>query len=372
MPYETIASHRAMALDSVRNDAYTAALSRVITPDSVVLDLGAGTGVLGLIAARLGARRVYLVEPGDIIAVAEEIVAANDLGDRVQCLHKRFEDVALPEPVDVIVSVMTGNFLLTEDLLPVLFHARDTVLKPGGRLVPDAALMEAALVSAPDVHAMHIAGWSNATHGVDLSAARAYAANHVYFGPTLLRDATFLSQPAAVLALDLGSCGYDALHAQVDFEATQTGECHGIAGWFNLRLGETWLSTSPRSPQTHWSPAFLPIDPPLPLESGDRISLTLDRAPAGDWTWRIRSPRGSRRHSTLLGTPLVPGKLEKASRNYVPNATEALSATAFVLASVDGVSDVTSVARRLHTTFPSRYATEEDALEFVQRVVGQF
>jgi len=218
------------------------------------------------------------------------------------------------------------------------------VLKPGGRLVPDAALMEAALVSAPDVHAMHIAGWSNATHGVDLSAARAYAANHVYFGPTLLRDATFLSQPAAVLALDLGSCGYDALHAQVDFEATQPGECHGIAGWFNLRLGETWLSTSPRSPQTHWSPAFLPIDPPLPLESGDRISLTLDRAPAGDWTWRIRSPRGSRRHSTLLGTPLVPGKLEKASRNYVPTATEALSATAFVLASVDGDIDVSETS----------------------------
>ena len=78
--------------------------------------------------------------------------------------------------------------------------------------------------------------------------------------------------------------------------------------------------------EPHWSPAFLPIDPPLPLESGDRISLTLDRVPAGDWTWRIRSPRGSRRHSTLLGTPLVSGKLEKASRNYVPTATDALSA----------------------------------------------
>ena len=208
MPYETIASHRAMALDSVRNDAYTAALSRVITRDSVVLDLGAGTGVLGLIAARLGARRVYLVEPGDIISVAEEIVAANDLQDRVQCLHGRIEDVAVPEPVDVIVSVMTGNFLLAEDLLPVLFHARDTVLKPGGKLVPDGALMEAALVSAPEVHATHVSGWSNVSHGVDLSAARAYAANNVYYGPTLLRNAAFLSQPATVLALDLSSCQY--------------------------------------------------------------------------------------------------------------------------------------------------------------------
>jgi precorrin-6B methylase 2 len=372
MPYETIASHRAMALDSVRNDAYAAALSRVVTRDSVVLDLGAGTGVLGLMAARFGARRVYLVEPSDIISVTEEIVAANGLQEQVRCLHGRIEDFELPEPADVIVSVMTGNFLLAEDLLPVLFHARDTVLKPGGRLVPDGAVMKAALVSAADVHAMHVSGWSNLRHGVDLSAARAYAANNVYYGPTLLRESTFLSEPAALLTLDLATCSYDPLHAQIDFEVTESGECHGVAGWFDMRLGDTWLSTSPRSPQTHWSAAYLPLDPPLPLASGDRVSLTLDRVPDGDWSWRIKSPRGSRRHSTLLGTPLVTGKLEKASRNYVPAPTDALAATSFVLASVDGARDVTAVARQLHAMFPSRYATEEEALEFVQRVVAQF
>ena len=81
-----------MALDPVRNDAYAAALARVVTPDSVVLDLGAGTGVLGLMAARLGARHVYLVEPSDVLCVAEEIVAANSLQDRVTCLRGRLED----------------------------------------------------------------------------------------------------------------------------------------------------------------------------------------------------------------------------------------------------------------------------------------
>lgn len=372
MPYETIASHRAMALDSVRNDAYAAALSRVITRDSVVLDLGAGTGVLGLMAARLGARRVYLVEPTDIISLAEEIVAANGLQEQVRCLHGRIEDLTLPEPVDVIVSVMTGNFLLAEDLLPVLFHARDTLLRPGGTLVPDGAVMKAALVSAAEVHALHVSGWSDVRHGVDLSAARNYAANNVYYLPTLLRESTILSRPAALLTLDLAASTYNALHVQVDFEVTQSGECHGVAGWFDMRLGDTWLSTSPKSPQTHWSPAYLPLDPPLPLASGDCVSLVLDRVPNGDWSWRIKSPRGSRRHSTLLGTPLVAGKLEKASRQYVPTPTDALAATSLVLASVDGVRDVTLVARQLHATFPSRYATEEDALQFVQRIVGQF
>src|SRR3954454_2492869 len=60
MTYVSVASHRSMALDRVRNDAYADALRAVVTPSSVVLDLGAGTGVHGLMAARMGARRVYL------------------------------------------------------------------------------------------------------------------------------------------------------------------------------------------------------------------------------------------------------------------------------------------------------------------------
>src|SRR4029079_14501434 len=116
MSYVVVSSHRGMALDAGRNEAYARALAAAITPDSVVLDLGAGTGVHGLMAARLGARRVYLVEPEDIIALAEENVRANGLQDVVRCIQGRIEDVTLPEPVDVIVSVLTGNFLIPEPL----------------------------------------------------------------------------------------------------------------------------------------------------------------------------------------------------------------------------------------------------------------
>ena len=102
-----MSSHRRMALDAVRNDAYARALGQVIRPDTVVLDLGAGLGIHGLMAAKLGARRVYLVEQEDVIAIADENVRANGLQDVVQCIHGRIENVELPEPVDVIVSVLT-------------------------------------------------------------------------------------------------------------------------------------------------------------------------------------------------------------------------------------------------------------------------
>ncbi len=372
MAYETVESHRKMALDSVRNAAYFAALQRVITPDSVVLDLGAGTGVLGFMAARLGARRVYLVEPSDVITLAEAIAAANGLADVVRILHGKLADVSIPEKVDVIVSVMTGNFLLTEDLLPVLFHARDTLLKPDGHLIPDGAVMEAVPVAAPRVHATHVASWSAPHHGINLSAVRGYAANSLVYGPAGFADATFLAEPADLLSLDFTRATYEPLHARVAFDATLAGTCDGLAGWFRMKLGDAWLSTSPTSPQTHWSAAFLPIDPPMTVEKGDRLSLAVDRLAEGDWSWRLTGRDTARRHSTLLGAPISPRALQKASVSYAPQPTEALAATAYVLGAVDGVRDIGVIARGLHAAFPARYTTLRDALAFTQTLMAQF
>lgn len=372
MAYESVATHRGMALDAVRNDAYARALEAVVTTDSVVLDLGAGTGVLGLMAARLGAKRVYLVEPSDVIAVAEEIARANGVQDRVRCLHGRLEDVAVPEQVDVIVSVMTGNFLLAEDLLPVLFDARDRHLKPGGHLIPGRAEMQAVLVSAPDVHAMHVEGWSTPQQGVDLGICRAYAANTILYGPAGIRDAVFLAEPATLLSLDLYRAGYEPLHAQVTFEVTQSGVCHGLAGWFRIHLGDSWLSTSPRAPRVHWSSAFLPLDPPQPVEAGQQVTLALDRLPRGEWSWRLSAGGESRRHSTLLSSPITAGTLQRASTQYIPMPTSELTATAFVLSCVDGTRNVTAIAERVQGQFPERYRRKQDALDFVQRVVGRY
>ena len=361
-----------MALDARRNDAYAEALRQFVGPESVVLDLGAGTGIHGLIAARLGAKRVYLVEPEDILSVAEEIVRANGLGDRVRCFHGRIEDVRLPEQVDVIVSVLTGNFLLTEDLLPALFHARDTALKPGGRLIPQAATMEAVPVSAPQVHAKDIASWSVPQQGVDMSVARTYAANTIFYGAEHFKDASYLADPMTLHRLDLLHDVYEGVHTEATFEIARSGICHGVAGWFSLQLGDRWLSTSPQAESLHWSAAFLPLDPPMPLELGEQVSFSLDRQPYGDWTWRLQSATASRRHSTLLSAPMKASTLRKASLEYTPVSTADGHAAAYVLSRCDGKHTLHAIASDVQARYPERYPTSHDALSFVQGVVRRY
>jgi len=370
--YVNVTDHRSMALDARRNAAYYQALREIIEPTSVVLDLGAGTGVLGLIAARLGARRVYLVEPQDIVLLAQEAVRANGFDDRVQCLQGRIEEIELPERVDVIVSVLTGNFLLSEDLLHTLFHARDRYLKPGGALIPAAAAMEAVPVAAPSLHAREIAGWSTPQHGVDLSAARVYAANSVFFRMPEMRSLQQLAEPQVLGTVDFGHGAYEGVCSEVSYEITQSGPCHGWLGWFRMKLGDRWLSTSPYEEPLHWSPAFLPLDPPLVFERGERVTFTLARPAFGDWTWRVHSEQGSQQHSTLLASPMNAVTLERTTPRYRPTLGADGVAVRHVLSLCTGTASVEDMTESLLEAYPDRYATRAQALRFVQQVVWRY
>ncbi|MCA9911595.1 MAG: methyltransferase domain-containing protein, partial [Anaerolineae bacterium] len=254
MSYARIADHRSMALDLQRNRAYYNALKTSVTPDTVVLDLGAGIGVHGLLAAQLGAKRVYCVEPEDIIRVAEQIAGANGLAERMVFLHGRIEEVALPEPVDLIVSVFTGNMLLTEDLLPSLFYARDRYLKPGGHLLPGRARLEAVPVSTPEIYNREVASWSRPHLGLDLSVARPFAAHTAYYRLKDTRQAEYLAEPQPLLTLDFATAHDIHCDQSVTFTINRAGECHGFMGWFAMELGADWLSTAPHQPEMHWTP----------------------------------------------------------------------------------------------------------------------
>src|SRR5690348_2959695 len=116
--------HRQLLADRARVDAYRRAIEATVRPGDVVLDLGAGTGILGLLACRAGARRVYAVEEGGMIAVARDVCRANGYQDRVVHVRGLSTDVTLPEPVDVVVTDQVGRFGFEAGLFEYLADAR--------------------------------------------------------------------------------------------------------------------------------------------------------------------------------------------------------------------------------------------------------
>jgi SAM-dependent methyltransferase len=372
MSYASIRGQHSMALDAIRNEAYFQELTKIITPESVVLDVGAGLGIHGLLAAKLGAKRVYLVEPEVIITVAKEISDSNGFGDRVICLKGTIEEVEIPEKVDVITSVFTGNFLLEEDLLPSLFYARDRYLKPGGVLLPQAGIMEAAPVYAPELYETDLEIWSKPHFGIDHSAARAYINQSVFFYPKKIDEAQYLSEPIELFALDFHQDTDTNCQISTEYTITESGLCHGWAGWFKMRLGDNWLSTAPHEPSLHWGQAFLPLDPPIPFTVGEKVLFTLQRPPFADWSWTVTTAHTQQSRSTFFSMPLTLAMIKKTSLGYQPQVNTQGEAALYVLSHSDGHNSVEVLSDALTQKYPQLFPNQQKAVSFVQNIISSY
>jgi len=368
-----------MVFDGLRNAAYYRALKKLITPDTTVMDLGAGLGIHGLNAATLGAAAVHLVEPSPVLEVARKVATENGLKN-IHCHPCRAEKLQLDERVDLLVSVFTGNFLLTEDLLPSLFHARDKFLKPGGHMIPDRARMEVVPVSAPDYYREHIDTWNaypeHATkHGepaLDYQAVRSFAVNSLYYDTRENFNATPLATPAPLMELDLATATSAGCDSKIEVEITKDGTCHGWLGWFQMRLGDEWLSTSGEPDSTHWRPVFLPLEKPLQLTAGEQLRFALKRPDFGEWTWTTYQAEYSQRLSTFLSQPLTTERMRKASDSYQPGLSERGAAAQWLLAQMTGQVLVGKLATDVHDQFPTLFTGDADALKFVKGLAERY
>ena len=379
MSYSNVVAHRSMVFDDIRNAPYTRALEKVVTPHTTVIDLGAGLGLHGLIAARLGAEKVYLVEPTVAIEVARKVAADNQL-ENVECLQATAESLKLDTRVDVIVSVFTGNFLLTEDLLPSLFHVRDRCLAPGGRMIPDRGRMEVVPVSAPAYYRKHIDAWGSfpETCGkqglpeLDYAAMRAYSANYMYYDSAKHLAAEHLATPASLMELDFTTATKADCDSQIDVTIERDGLCHGWVGWFQMRLGDEWLSTSGDPAPTHWCPVFLPLEEPIEVKAGEQLDFAIKRAEYGEWTWTTTHAGHRQRQSTFLSQPLTPAQMLKASEKYQPALSERGQAAQWLLSRMDGSAAVVDLAEQLRKEFPQQFATDAEALKQVRELAERF
>jgi protein arginine N-methyltransferase 1 len=278
--------------DPLRMRAYTDAIARVVRPGSVVVDIGAGGGVLSILAAKAGARRVYAVEAVPLAWVVADSAQRSGVAGVVTFVHGKSTDVTLPESADVIVSDLRGVLPLFRKHLPSIVDARERWLRPGGALIPRRDVLHAALVEAPDLYHRHVGVFDRTPYGVDMTALRDLAVNRWYLG--LKEEVALIGDATGFASLDYADLVDPNLDARVGLEATRPATAHGFCVWFDTILADdVFLSNSPRDEETVYGRAFFPFEQPLALEAGDRIRVRL-RAKLTEndyvWTWDTDAP----------------------------------------------------------------------------------
>lgn len=279
--------HARMLDDLDRVRAYTDALRQVVTPDSVVLDLGTGTGVLAIAAARAGARRVYAVEAGGIAAVAEEMFRLNGVADRVTLVHGWSTRISLPERADVLVGEIIGNDPFCEGVLEAYADARARLLRPGAAILPQRVRLYAVPVTlpaehrAPAVSPEHVSRWRESL-GIDFSplgaaATRALGGRWTYaVRPVEARAWPRLGRGCRLAEVDLATAQASAVCVERELRVESPGRLDAVLLYFELELAPgVTLTTDPAAAADacSWTNPVWEVPGTPDVKAGDLLGL---------------------------------------------------------------------------------------------------
>jgi len=312
----SVSAYGKMIADGPRINAYVSALRQAIRPDSVVIDIGSGPGLFALVACQFGARRVFAIEPDNIIQVGRDAAREHGVADRIEFIQSVSTEVTLPEPADVIVSDLRGILPWFQQHIPSIVDARSRFLAPGGILIPNRDRLWIAVVEAPKKYAEVVGAWEENA----LASGRRLSVNSLH--KIRVRPEELLGQPVCWHELDYGQVEEVNVCKKVSLPVTRSGTAHGLAVWFDAELFEgSGFSNAHSETELIYGNAFFAFEQPVEVAAEDRIDIRLEARLIGDdyaWRWdTVVSSRGqtkcSFRQSTLFGAPLSISKLHAQS-----------------------------------------------------------
>ncbi|KAI0266986.1 S-adenosyl-L-methionine-dependent methyltransferase [Gloeopeniophorella convolvens] len=283
--YAHFGIHEEMLKDTVRTGSYRAAIvnNAHLFKDKTVLDVGCGTGILSMFAAKAGAKHVVGIDMSNIIDQAAKIVEANGFKDTITLVKGKLEEAELPiQQFDIIISEWMGYFLLYESMLDTVLEARDRYLKPDGLIFPDHATMYLAAIEDQDYKEEKINFWDN-VYGFDYSCIKDIALREPLVDTVEMK--AVVTDPCVIKRIDLRSAKKEDLAFTTPFElrATRNDYIHAFLAWFDVSFECTHkkvsFSTGPHAKYTHWKQTVFYTPDTLTISEGENITGELSCAP---------------------------------------------------------------------------------------------
>ncbi|XP_062194581.1 probable protein arginine N-methyltransferase 3 [Phragmites australis] len=334
--YSAFGIHREMLGDKVRTDAYRDALldNPSLMNGATVLDVGCGTGILSLFAAKAGASRVVAVDGSEkMVSVATQVSKNNGLlhdenkeveqkrsPQVINVVHTKAEELnhkiqIPPSGFDVLVSEWMGYCLLYESMLSSVLYARDHFLKPGGAILPDTATILGAGFGKGGTSLLF---WEN-VYGFDMSCIGKEVTSTSARFPVVdvVSSQDIVTETAVLHSFDLATMKETEMDFTASFELrlSESGTvvhgvtwCYGIVLWFDTGFTVRFckekpviLSTSPFSTPTHWSQTIFTFEEPIAMSKEESLgssgSVGTDECPAMVIRSRISIVRASEHRS---------------------------------------------------------------------------
>lgn len=283
--YAHFGIHEEMLKDEVRTLTYRNAMyhNKHLFRGKVVLDIGCGTGILSMFAAKAGASKVIGIERSNIVEHAERIIKDNNLDSIISIVKGRVEDVEIPvEKVDIIISEWMGYCLFYESMLDTVLFARDKWLKPDGMMFPDRATLFLCAIEDRQYKDEKI-NWWDSVYGFNMSCIRKVAIseplvdvvdnNQVVTNVCLLKEIDLYTVKVSDLKFSspfhLAVKRDDYIQALVTFFCVEFTKCHRRTGF----------STAPEAPYTHWKQTVFYLDDYLTVRKGEKLYGTFSLCP---------------------------------------------------------------------------------------------
>ncbi len=270
-----------MLNDTIRNDAFESAIQAAVAKEgrhARILDIGAGSGLLSMMAARAGATNIVACETVPIIAeAAERIVALNGLESSIRVINKASGTLAVGKDLDgladILVSEIISSDLLAENVLDTFQDAHLRLLREGATVIPRAATAVGCLIESATLHkytvVSEVSGF-NVSPFTELAPPRL----PVHGVMTSWRR---LSDDFDLVRIDLTKAKNEAFMQRLEIGVREAGQAVGVIQWINLDLAEgVGFSNHPdKYFDGGWLQVLHAFPRPVTVVKGQQLELTV-------------------------------------------------------------------------------------------------